>query len=65
MKRLNIAMLSQQAQAEVEPVETQSELEVVGQQVEDSIAEATQVQAEIEGTQQAMDDAEQVIQEVV
>lgn len=64
MKRLNIAMLSQQAQAEVEPIETQSELDVVGQQVEDSIAEATQVQAEIEGTQQAMDDAEQVIQEV-
>lgn len=64
MKRLNIAMLSQQAQAQVEPVETQSELDVVGQQVEDSIAEATQIQAEIEGTQQAMDDAEQVIQEV-
>lgn len=62
MKRLNIAMLSQQAQAE--EVETQSELDVVGQQVEDSIAEATQVQAEIEGTQQAMDDAEQVVQEV-
>lgn len=64
MKRLNIAMLSQQAQAEVEPVETQSELEVVGQQVEDSIAEATQIQSELEGTQQAMDDAEQVVQEV-
>lgn len=65
MKRLNIAMLSQQAQEElIEQVETQTELEVVGQQVEDSIAEATQIQADIEGTQQAMDDAEQVVQEV-
>ena len=66
MKRLNIAMLADQAdQAQAEQVEEQqTELEVVGQQAEDAIAEATQIQAEIESTQQAADDAEEVVQEV-
>ena len=62
MARLNIAMLAQEAQAQ-EVVEQQSELEVVGQQAEDAIAEATQQQVEIEQTQQAMDETEEVIQE--
>lgn len=62
MARLNIAMLAQEAQAQ-EVVEQQSELEVVGQQAEDAIAEATQQQVEIEQTQQAMDETEDVIQE--
>lgn len=63
MARLNIAMLAQQ-EAQVEAVEQQTELEVVGQQAEDAIAEATQQQAEIEQTQQAMDETEEVVQEV-
>jgi hypothetical protein len=62
MARLNIAMLAQEAQAQ-EVVEQQTELEVVGQQAEDAIAEATQQQVEIEQTQQAMDETEEVIQE--
>lgn len=62
MARLNIAMLAQEAQAQ-EVVEQQSELDVVGQQAEDAIAEATQQQVEIEQTQQAMDETEEVIQE--
>lgn len=63
MARLNIAMLAQQEQAQNEVVEQQTELEVVGQQAEDAIAEATQQQVEIEQTQQAMDETEEVIQE--
>lgn len=62
MARLNIAMLAQEAQAQ-EAAEQQSELDVVGQQAEDAIAEATQQQVEIEQTQQAMDETEEVIQE--
>jgi len=38
MARLNIAMLSEQAQTQ-EVVEVQSELDVVGQQVEDDLLE--------------------------
>jgi hypothetical protein len=64
MARLNIAMLSEQAQEEVVEVQQQTELEVVGEQAEDAIAEATQIQTEIEGAQQAADDAEEVVQEV-
>jgi hypothetical protein len=66
MKRLNIAMLANQAdQTQAEQIEEQqTELEVVGQQAEDAIAEATQIQAEIESTQQAADEAEEVVQEV-
>ena len=63
MARLNIAMLAQEAQ-QVGPVEQQTELEVVGQQAEDAIAEAVEQQNEIEQTQQAMDETEEVIQEV-
>jgi len=57
MARLNIAMLAQEA------VEQQSELDVVGQQAEDAIAEATQHQVEIEQTQAAIDETEEVLQE--
>lgn len=62
MARLNIAMLAQEAQAQ-EAVEQQSELDVVGQQAEDAIAEATQHQVEIEQTQAAIDETEEVLQE--
>lgn len=65
MARLNIAMLAQEEQAqEQEVVEQQTELDVVGQQAEDAIAEATQEQVEIDQTQQAIDETEEVIQEV-
>jgi len=63
MARLNIAMLSEQAQTQ-EVVEQQTELEVVGEQAEDAISEATQIQTEIDSAQQAADDAEEVVQEV-
>lgn len=64
MARLNIAMLSEQAQVETTDVQQQTELEVVGQQAEDAIAEATQIQTDIESAQQAADDAEEVVQQV-
>jgi len=66
MARLNIAMLSAQEQTQEEstPIEAQSELDVVGQQVEDSIAQATEIQFQIEQTQEAVQETEEVVQQV-
>jgi hypothetical protein len=64
MARLNIAMLAQEGQQETQAVEQQTELDVIGQQAEDAIAEAAQYREEIEQTQQAIDDTEEVVQEV-
>lgn len=62
MRRLNIAMLSQTAQAETE-THTQAALDVVGQQVEDDLLQVNQAQVDIDNHQAAIDDAEEVVQQ--
>jgi hypothetical protein len=60
MKRLNIAMLGEQqvvTQSQAEPV--QSELEVLGSQVEDDLLQAQQTQSQIDAMDGAVADAQQ------
>lgn len=68
MKRLNIAMLSaQEVQTEADVtniVQERTELDMVGEQAEDAMAEAAQIQTQIDQAQQAIDDTEEVLQEV-
>jgi hypothetical protein len=68
MRRLNIAMLSaQEMQTEAnvtDIVQERSELEMVGDQAEDAMVEANQIETEINQAQNAIDDTEEVLQEV-
>ena len=60
MKRLNIAMLGEQqvvTQTQAEPV--QSELDVLGSQVEDDLLQAQQTQSQIDAMDGAVADAQQ------
>lgn len=68
MRRLNIAMLSaQEMQTEANVtniVQKRTELDMVGDQAEDAMVEAAQIETEITQAQQTIDDTEEVLQEV-
>lgn len=60
MKRLNIAMLGEQAQHVIEQTEpVQSSIEVLGSQVEDDLLQAQQTQSQIDAMDGAVVDAQQ------
>ena len=67
MARISIAMLSEQAQTQVEQTPAQagqSEIEVVGQQVEDDMLELQEQQAVEDRKDQAIEDAVQATGEL-